>query len=625
MAQKNQDMNPFGNEGNGFTDETFSTASGFFGTSENIGNDPTGFTGFSAPGTGTDAGVPSGNTWGAQADIGFGTGENGPDFGDGNQSPGGDGRKKMLILLGCLAACVVLFFVLIAALDPNAGKKRVRADLMGGSVQTNVYLNKDNTYTLNLQYTVTTGSGESYEICFVLGAAGKDMTVVSDPVFVLGNSTRDVIADVEGIPAGTYSVSALCIPLRDDKSTGTLTSPQTVTVSMDMARAKPVITATPRPTATPTPRPVMPTAEPTRRPTDPPVPTATPAPRKQPSSSVFALYPAETRWKYNRLSNTEKQIFSEIYDQVAVGETEIFFTPCSRNTFEKVWDVITYDSPELFHLDYEEGYRYYSSFGEYTGIIVEYSLSQSEYQSQLQTIMNQIRNFSSMSGFAGNDFNKEMVIYQWIAEKSHYDKVLKYCSYADSVYIHHYSKCTGYAKALNLALRYYGIECIEIVGDTYDDGVKAPTGHEWSMVRLDGQWYHCDATWDDPGTDEESILLGGKTKYRGYGNLPDSLMLAARTVDSRYFTFPACNTYIENYNQVKSLYIPAGSDYQKVIRQTMKDVRASGGKEFGVQFASARDSVNFIRDMASTFKGLSIGYTYYTCKDVNYVFFCNLR
>ena len=59
--------------------------------------------------------------------------------------------------------------------------------------------------------------------------------------------------------------------------------------------------------------------------------------------------------------------------------------------------------------------------------------------------------------------------------------------------------CDGYAQALHLLFQRIGLESIYIVGDT-------PQGvHAWTKVKLDGQWYNIDPTWNDPiyGSDIE--------------------------------------------------------------------------------------------------------------------------
>ena len=56
--------------------------------------------------------------------------------------------------------------------------------------------------------------------------------------------------------------------------------------------------------------------------------------------------------------------------------------------------------------------------------------------------------------------------------------------------------CAGYAKAYQLILNRMGIECGYITGNAVNDMVSGP--HAWNYVRLDGNYYQVDVTWDDP-------------------------------------------------------------------------------------------------------------------------------
>lgn len=50
--------------------------------------------------------------------------------------------------------------------------------------------------------------------------------------------------------------------------------------------------------------------------------------------------------------------------------------------------------------------------------------------------------------------------------------------------------CQGYAMAYNLLLNKVGIETEYVTSSTIN--------HGWSLVEIDGTWYHVDVTWDDP-------------------------------------------------------------------------------------------------------------------------------
>lgn len=60
--------------------------------------------------------------------------------------------------------------------------------------------------------------------------------------------------------------------------------------------------------------------------------------------------------------------------------------------------------------------------------------------------------------------------------------------------------CAGYAALYNALLKYAGIETKFVASDAMN--------HAWNLVKLQGKWYHVDATWDDPGfpkTDDEDM------------------------------------------------------------------------------------------------------------------------
>ena len=90
------------------------------------------------------------------------------------------------------------------------------------------------------------------------------------------------------------------------------------------------------------------------------------------------------------------------------------------------------------------------------------------------------------------DLDKLVLIHDYI------DKINSYDLNAPHGYIHSAtgplfygsSVCDGYAKAMNLLLNAVGVEADTVGNDT----------HGWSLVKIDGEYYHVDATWDDTRT-----------------------------------------------------------------------------------------------------------------------------
>lgn len=72
--------------------------------------------------------------------------------------------------------------------------------------------------------------------------------------------------------------------------------------------------------------------------------------------------------------------------------------------------------------------------------------------------------------------------------------------------------CNGYATAMLALLEDAGIDSKEIYGMA---GVgNSKEAHAWNMVSLENNWYHLDATWDDPDW--------GNYVEHAFFNVPDS-------------------------------------------------------------------------------------------------------
>ncbi|MBO5869073.1 MAG: transglutaminase, partial [Oscillospiraceae bacterium] len=89
-------------------------------------------------------------------------------------------------------------------------------------------------------------------------------------------------------------------------------------------------------------------------------------------------------------------------------------------------------------------------------------------------------------------------------------------------------ECESYAEAFQTLCLKMGINCTGITG-TADGG-----GHKWNAVELDGEWYACDVTFDDP--------LGGDPNgtYHRYFNLTTKEMAADHSTAGSDFPGPDC-------------------------------------------------------------------------------------
>ena len=137
------------------------------------------------------------------------------------------------------------------------------------------------------------------------------------------------------------------------------------------------------------------------------------------------------------------------------------------------------------------------------------------------------------------DFEKELAIHDWIVAQGSYDQTVYDNSshtgrtgYKDpyGILVGGYGNCLGYSTTFQLLLDLCDVECITVVGAAFG----SMDDHAWNMVKLDGEWYCVDVTWDDP-------TLGGGS--------------ANSVVTHRYFNVTS-DRMRESDHQWDYLYVP---------------------------------------------------------------------
>lgn len=99
-----------------------------------------------------------------------------------------------------------------------------------------------------------------------------------------------------------------------------------------------------------------------------------------------------------------------------------------------------------------------------------------------------------------SDYDKERALYGWLVSNvdydwDHQDPTATMDPDSAAPYgglVNRRAICLGFATAFQLLMDMAGVECITVVGAAF----QSREDHAWNMVRLNGQWYCVDATWD---------------------------------------------------------------------------------------------------------------------------------
>lgn len=176
----------------------------------------------------------------------------------------------------------------------------------------------------------------------------------------------------------------------------------------------------------------------------------------------------------------------------------------------------------------------------------------------------------------GSDYQKALWLHDWLLNQLEYDNSLQWSS-AESALTRGSGTCQAYESAYSQLLTAADIENAE-TRDTYD-------GHTWNAVKLDGEWYQVDCTWDD--TDDHWYNFDQRHLYFG---LTDELMAIAHPGHSKIYT---SEDYITHSTSLENNYFVQNGDAKKWAQEFI------GTHNFGGHLSARETQFTIPADNAS--------------------------
>lgn len=171
------------------------------------------------------------------------------------------------------------------------------------------------------------------------------------------------------------------------------------------------------------------------------------------------------------------------------------------------------------------------------------SLAKAKYDSKVSEIVNKL---------SGSNYDKAKKLHDVLIDTITYTNTPNDQN-AYGALIEGKAVCNGYARAYQHLMNEAGIPAWYVKGTSNNPSTGAPIGHAWNLIKLDGQWYYTDVTWDDQGANT----------FYAYFNITSKQLLKDHTIDSEYAalvpqaTATAANYYIKedrsfnSYDQTK--------------------------------------------------------------------------
>lgn len=164
-------------------------------------------------------------------------------------------------------------------------------------------------------------------------------------------------------------------------------------------------------------------------------------------------------------------------------------------------------------------YTYWSGGGVVIFLEITYMFDAEEEQTQRTALLNVINEYVELAEAVPDTVGKLLVVHDELSSRCRYATAelasikengiqdikenLIYTGYG--AFINNIAVCQGYAIALRSIFERLGIENVLCRND--DQAVN----HIWNMVKIDGEWYNIDVTWDDSDTKDSNgnLMTGG--------------------------------------------------------------------------------------------------------------------
>lgn len=187
----------------------------------------------------------------------------------------------------------------------------------------------------------------------------------------------------------------------------------------------------------------------------------------------------------------------------------------SVDDFGKLYLDIIYDNPELFHVKTSYSYAINSATEKVTAVLPIYLFTSAEYNTKKAEFDKSAEDYLSYISNDMTDFTKALILHDLLVRRCVYSSdyymgntIPNNCYTAYGALVEKEAVCQGYSMAYNYLLDKCGIESDYATSDAMN--------HVWNLVKIGGNYYHVDATWDDAryNIGGERVDLAGVVQHR---------------------------------------------------------------------------------------------------------------
>ena len=274
---------------------------------------------------------------------------------------------------------------------------------------------------------------------------------------------------------------------------------------------------------------------------------------------------SHSRFYRSRLAEADRRRYDSILSGMQTFQESVC-VPLSSGV-RSVSDLLHFvrlDNPELFYVDF--GKMRIARWPAYTKLFISYMYEPSQARSKGEKLAARIAEIFDAAGVSKlSPYGRELFFHDFLHTRityEHKDSGYYKSHSVEGALLHGRAVCEGYAKAFKLLCDKAGLSALVVFG-TAAPRTGVMEDHAWNIVKLHGQCYHVDVTWD-----HGMAVLEGEINHT-YFNTTDRKISYSHAWDQELL--PACTSTEYSYYEKNELVFP---DTTGLIQYFAEHIRA---------------------------------------------------
>jgi len=262
------------------------------------------------------------------------------------------------------------------------------------------------------------------------------------------------------------------------------------------------------------------------------------------------------RFYFNLLNDDEKAVYDQLYNAISsfAQSTGALVKDIDDTRCTEILNMVIMDNPNIYWCCNPPAAISVESSGLVKNVIFKYCMSGAEVKRRNKKIEKAVKPFVTGIKESMSDYEVALLAHENIIKLIDYDSIGLDIQEKDSerhnkpdnlrsiygVFVEEKAVCAGYARAYQYLLNRLGIECAYVKGQCLDG-----EWHAWNIVRLEGDYYYVDVTFDDRSNTDERKNSKAGVSY-DYFCITTAELLKSRNI-SKADLYPVCTATKCNY------------------------------------------------------------------------------